>query len=85
MYAGKIAACQATMMEGIGHCGSCPCLAAMTHPKFSMKSKNARKRTQMLSFVVWHLTMLNRFSAWPFSFRNLQQHRRSHKIYVCNC
>lgn len=70
MFKGRIAGCQGTMMEDTGHCGSYPCLVALTLLWCSMKSKSARKRTQMLIYVVQHLTTRTRVSAWPLSFRS---------------
>lgn len=69
-YAERIAGFQGTMTGGIGHSGSCPCLAAMTPLRCSMRSRSARRRTRMRISAAWHLTTRNRFSAWPFSFRN---------------
>ena len=71
MCIGKTAQCQGTMMGGIGHCGSCQCLDAMTPLKSSMKSKSARRLTQMLTFAVWLLTTSTKSNAWPLSFRGL--------------
>lgn len=71
MCIGRIVAFQATTMEGIGHCGSCQCLAALTPLRYSMKSMSARRHTQMLTFAVWHLTISTRVNAWPLSFINL--------------
>lgn len=70
VFVESIAEFQDTMMGGIGHCGSYPCLGAVMPLKSSMKSMSAERLTQMLIFAAWLLTTRNKFSAWPLSFRN---------------
>ena len=70
VFVESIAECQDTMMGGIGHSGSYPCLGAVMPLKSSMKSKSAKRLTQMFIFAAWLLTTRNKLSAWPFSFRN---------------
>lgn len=70
MYVEKIAGCRDTTTEDTGHCGNYRCLDAQKHPRFSKKSMNARRHTQMLIFVCLLLTTRNSPSACRLSSTN---------------
>lgn len=78
----KTAGCRDTTTEDTGHYGNYPCLDAQKHPLFSKKSMNARRHTQMLTFVCLLLTTRNSPSACRLSSINLLRNPMSSKCKI---
>ena len=67
---GPTAKFQATTMGDTGPCGSYRCLGVWIPCKCYERSRNARRHTQMHTFVSCRSTTRNSASACPLSFRS---------------